>query len=78
MRIPSWFLSRRSPRAPACTLARHASRGQGLAWQAANAGVLNLALSTLTPRQRRTLAAAVPALDALARAVDRLAGTEGT
>ena len=49
-----------------------------LAWQATNAAVLNLALSTLTPRQRRALAAAVPALDALARAVDRLADTQGT
>jgi hypothetical protein len=39
--------------------------------------VLNLALSTLTPR-RRTLAAAVSARDALARAVDRLADTQGT
>jgi len=40
--------------------------------------VLNLALSTLTPRRRRALPAAVPALDALARAVDRLADTQGT
>jgi DNA-binding MarR family transcriptional regulator len=44
-----------------------------LQWQATNAAVLHLALSTLPPRQRRTLAAAVPALEALARAVDRLA-----
>ena len=44
-----------------------------LAWQATNAAVLHLALSTLPTRQRRALAAAVPALDALARAVDRLA-----
>lgn len=42
-------------------------------WQATNAAVLHLALSTLPARQRRALAAAVPALDALARAVDRLA-----
>jgi DNA-binding MarR family transcriptional regulator len=42
-------------------------------WQAANASVLHVALSTLTAQQRRALAAAVPALDALARAVDRLA-----
>jgi DNA-binding MarR family transcriptional regulator len=49
-----------------------------LAWQATNAAVLHLALSTLPPRQRRALAAAVPALDALARAVDRLADTAGT
>src|SRR5215472_14523574 len=48
-----------------------------LAWQATNAAVLHLALSTLPPRQRRALAAAVPALDALAAAVDRLASTPG-
>jgi DNA-binding MarR family transcriptional regulator len=46
-----------------------------LAWQATNAAVLHLALSTLPARQQRALAAAVPALDALARAVDRLADT---
>jgi DNA-binding MarR family transcriptional regulator len=44
-----------------------------LAWQATNAAVLNLALSSLPARQRRALAAAVPALQALAREVDRLA-----
>ena len=49
-----------------------------LAWQATNAAVLHLALSTLTRRQRRALAAAAPALDALARAIDRLADTQGT
>jgi DNA-binding MarR family transcriptional regulator len=43
------------------------------AWQATNAAVLHLALSTLPAPQRRALAAAVPALDALATAVDRLA-----
>jgi DNA-binding MarR family transcriptional regulator len=43
------------------------------AWQATNSAVLHLALSTLPPRQRRALAAAVPALDALATAVDQLA-----
>jgi DNA-binding MarR family transcriptional regulator len=43
------------------------------AWQVTNSAVLHLALSTLAPAQRRALAAAVPALDALARAVDRLA-----
>ena len=42
-------------------------------WQAVNAAMLHEALSTLPARQRRVLAAAVPALDALARAVDRLA-----
>ena len=47
-----------------------------LAWQATNAAVLHLALSTLPARQQRALAAAVPALDALARAVDRLADTQ--
>jgi DNA-binding MarR family transcriptional regulator len=49
-----------------------------LAWQATNAAVLHLALSTLPARQRRALAAAVPALDALASAVDRLADTPDT
>jgi DNA-binding MarR family transcriptional regulator len=44
-----------------------------LSWQATNAAVLHLALSTLPAKQRRSLAAAVPALDALARAIDRLA-----
>jgi DNA-binding MarR family transcriptional regulator len=48
-----------------------------LAWQATNAAVLNLALSTLPAKQRRALAAAAPALDALATAVDRLADTPG-
>jgi hypothetical protein len=36
---------------------------------------LRPALSTLPARQRRALAAAVPALDALAQAIDRLADT---
>jgi DNA-binding MarR family transcriptional regulator len=49
-----------------------------LAWQATNAAVLNLALSSLPARQRRALAAAVPALHALAREVDRLADTPVT
>ena len=49
-----------------------------LAWQATNAAVLHLALSTLPAKQRRALAAAVPALDALARAIDRLADTADT
>ena len=44
-----------------------------LAWQATNAAVLHLALSTLPAPQRRALATAVPALEALAKAVDRLA-----
>jgi DNA-binding MarR family transcriptional regulator len=43
------------------------------AWQATNAGVLHVALATLPAHQRRALAAAVPALDALARAVDQIA-----
>jgi len=43
-------------------------------WHAVNAAVLHEALATLPARQRRALATAVPALDALARAVDRLAG----
>jgi DNA-binding MarR family transcriptional regulator len=46
-----------------------------LAWQATNAAVLHLALSSLPSRQRRALATAVPALDALATAIDRLADT---
>lgn len=49
-----------------------------LAWQATNAAVLNLALSSLPARQRRALAAAVPALHALAREVDRLADSPVT
>jgi len=44
-----------------------------LTWHATNAAVLHLALSSLTAPQRRALGAAVPALDALARAIDRLA-----
>ena len=48
------------------------------AWQATNAAVLNLALSSLPVRQRRALAAAVPALHALAGEVDRLADTPVT
>jgi len=47
-----------------------------LAWQATNAAVLNLALSALPAHQRRTLAAAVPALQALASEVDRLADAQ--
>ena len=43
--------------------------------QATNAAVLHLALSTLPEAQQRALAAAVPALDALAAAIDPLAGT---
>ena len=43
------------------------------AWQATNAAVLHLALPALSAPQRRALAAAVPALAALATAVDRLA-----
>ena len=50
-----------------------AGRQAVLSWHAVNAAVLHEALSTLPARQRRALAAAVPALDALARAVDRLA-----
>jgi DNA-binding MarR family transcriptional regulator len=44
-----------------------------LSWQNVNAVVLHEALSTLPARQRRALATAVPALDELARAIDRLA-----
>src|SRR5215470_18443255 len=45
------------------------------AWQATNAAVLHLALSTLPAPQRWALAAAATALEALAQAVDRLADT---
>lgn len=58
--------------------ATEAGREAVLAWQATNAAVLHLAASTLPARQRRALAAAVPALDALARAIDRLADTAST
>jgi DNA-binding MarR family transcriptional regulator len=44
-------------------------------WQATNAAVLHLALSTLTAQQRRALTTAAPALQALAQAIDRLADT---
>jgi DNA-binding MarR family transcriptional regulator len=54
-----------------------AGREAVLAWQTTNAAVLHLALSTLPASQRRALAAAVPAIDALARAIDRLADTPG-
>lgn len=55
--------------------ATDAGRQAVLSWQATNAAVLNLALSTLPASQQRALAAAVPALDALALAIDRLADT---
>jgi DNA-binding MarR family transcriptional regulator len=58
--------------------ATRAGRQAVLTWQATNAAVLHLALSTLSAPQRRALAAAVPALDALARAVDRLADAPGS
>ena len=58
--------------------ATDAGREAVLSWQATNSAVLNLALSTLPPRQQRALAAAVPALDALAGAIDRLADTNVT
>lgn len=57
--------------------ATDAGRQAVLEWQAINAAVLNLALSALPPKQRRTLAAAGPALEALARAIDRLADAPG-
>jgi hypothetical protein len=52
--------------------------GLGLYIPATNAAVLHLALSSLPPAQRRALAAAVPALGAVAQAVDRLAGAAGS
>jgi DNA-binding MarR family transcriptional regulator len=54
-----------------------AGRQAVLCWQAVNAAVLDQALSALPARQRRALAAAAPALDALACAIDRLADTSG-
>ena len=44
------------------------------AWQATNAAVLHLALAGLPERQRKALTSAIPALAALASAVDRLGG----
>jgi DNA-binding MarR family transcriptional regulator len=58
--------------------ATEAGRQAVLAWQATNAAVLNLALSSLPARQRRALATAVPALRALAGEVDRLADSAAT
>ncbi len=43
------------------------------AWQATNSEILHIALSTLTVQERRALARATPALDALTCAIDRLA-----
>jgi DNA-binding MarR family transcriptional regulator len=40
------------------------------AWQSTNADVLRTAVSALPPEQRSALSQAVPALDALARAID--------
>jgi DNA-binding MarR family transcriptional regulator len=42
-------------------------------WQVMNAEILRTAVATLPAAQRRALIRAVPALDALARAIDRLA-----
>ncbi len=44
-------------------------------WVAPVRPVLHLALSTLPEPQQRALTAAVPAIDALARAIDRVADT---
>jgi DNA-binding MarR family transcriptional regulator len=46
-----------------------------LAWQATNAAVLHLALSTLPAQQRRALHTAVPALEGLGRETKQLANT---
>lgn len=46
------------------------------AWQATNNAVLNLALSTLSAAERNALTKAVPALSALAVAIDQLADTQ--
>jgi len=53
--------------------ATEAGRKAVRAWQATNADLLHLALSTLPAQQRRALIVAIPALDALARAIDRQA-----
>ena len=45
-------------------------------WQATNNAVLNLALSALTAAQRSALSKAVPAISALALAIDQLADTD--
>jgi len=42
-------------------------------WQAVNAEILQTAVAALPAAQRRALTRAVPALDALARTIDRLA-----
>jgi DNA-binding MarR family transcriptional regulator len=47
-------------------------------WQDTNARLLELAVATLPTPQQRALIAAVPALDALAMAIDRVADTPGT
>lgn len=57
--------------------ATHAGQLAVHQWQATNAAVLHLALSTLTAQQRRALTTAAPALQALAQAIDRLADTHG-
>jgi DNA-binding MarR family transcriptional regulator len=46
------------------------------AWQVTNNAVLNLALSSLTSGERTALTRAVPALAALASAIDQLADTD--
>jgi DNA-binding MarR family transcriptional regulator len=53
--------------------ATEAGRTAVRAWQATNADLLQLALSSLPAQQRRALTTAIPALDALARAIDRQA-----
>jgi len=47
------------------------------AWQATNAEILAAAVMALPAAQRRALGQAVPALDALARAIDKIADEGG-
>ena len=64
----------RRHRPPGGRADRHRRRASGGARVAGHQrAVLNIALATLTPQQRRALTHAAGALDALARAVDQLA-----
>jgi DNA-binding MarR family transcriptional regulator len=46
-------------------------------WQATNTEILRTAVASLSPAQQRALGRAVPALDALARAIDNLPDLNG-
>jgi len=54
-----------------------AGAGALAAWQATNADILGTAVAALSAAQRRALSQAVPALDALARAIDKIADDTG-